>query len=728
MALRTNSALKKFGIKMSASLQIYHYLPPWARNFAASVRGYYLDRWRYDSNTEKLVEEALERDYWSEKQWTQWREERLAYTLHRAATKVPFYRETWDKRRQNGDRSSWEYLENWDILEKDTLRKRASEFIADDCNPARMFLDHTSGTTGTSLNLWIKKETVKYWYAIFEARSRRWYGISRDTRWAILGGQMVTPVKKRNPPFWVWNAGMNQLYLSSYHLAPDLMGFYLDALKKYRVRYILGYSSALYSLAQTAIRENRKDVKMDVVISNAEPLFDYQKEVIAKAFDCPVRETYGMAEMVAAASECEKGSLHRWPDVGVIEGENDREGSLVTDFICTGLVNADMPLIRYKVGDRGSFSDATCDCGRTLPLMGRIEGRSDDVLYTADGRTVGRLDPVFKNDLPVIEAQIIQKSLAEILVKYVPTDSFSQRDANDLSNRIRERMGDVQVKLEKVEQIPRTTSGKFRAVVCELSVDERLDLHDNFDALIDINLEIDDDAQLVARENSRIEKEYHRREVEIDGNLYAPWQPAENFTLSERKNLMALMLHDLGKFPLRGNRCLEIGYGKLGWLADLISWGLKETDLHGIELDPARAIFAQRALPEADLRVGDAAKLPWEDETFDFVIISTVFSSILEQIVRKIVASEVERVLKPGGVLIWYDLVTNNPANSSVSGIGPTELKTLFQDFTATTRSITLIPPIARLLAPKSVVLATILSSIPFLRTHLIGALIKQQL
>lgn len=458
---------------MSLSLQIYHRLPPWARNVAASVRGYYLSRWRYDAQTEKLVEEALERDYWSERQWKQWRENRLAFILQRAATKVPYYRDIWQKRRRNGDKSSWEYLENWEILEKQTLRSRDSEFVADDCDPAKMYLDHTSGTTGTSLNLWIKSETVKFWYALFEARSRRWYGVSKDTRWAILGGQLVAPVRQRKPPFWVWNAGLNQLYMSSYHLAPDLTGFYLDALKKYRVRYILGYSSALYSLAQKAVRENRKDIKMDVVIANAEPLFDYQKELISEAFGCPVRETYGMAEMVAAASECENGSLHRWLDAGIIEGENSFSDKQPTDFICTGLVNADMPLIRYRIGDCGTFSDEKCDCGRTLPLMGRIEGRSDDVLYTADGRRIGRLDPVFKNDLPVIEAQIIQESLKKIIVKYVPAEGFSQDNAKDLTARIRERMGDVQVEMKKVGQIPRTERGKFRAVICNLSKEEK---------------------------------------------------------------------------------------------------------------------------------------------------------------------------------------------------------------------------------------------------------------
>ena len=94
--------------------------------------------------------------------------------------------------------------------------------------------------------------------------------------------------------------------MSSYHLAPDLIPHYLDALKKYRIKYIFGYTSSLYALAQEILRLGRKDLQMTVAITNAEPLFEYQRKTISEAFQCPVRETYGMAEIVTAASECKR--------------------------------------------------------------------------------------------------------------------------------------------------------------------------------------------------------------------------------------------------------------------------------------------------------------------------------------------------------------------------------------------------------------------------------------
>ena len=461
-----------------AMLRLYHLLPAQARSLATTMRGLYLRSWRYGPETERYVEEALERDHWGPERWRAWQEERLAYVLDRAATRVPYYRQQWAERRRKGDGASWAYLENWPILEKETLRENPAAFIADDCDARRMFHEHTSGTTGKSLDLWWSRETVQNWYALFEARSRRWHGVSRHDRWANLGGQLVTPVKQRRPPFWVWNAALKQLYMSSYHLAADLLPSYFEALGRHRIKYLCGYTSSLYALALWALQAGRRDLKMTVAITNAEPVFDYQRKAIMEAFQCPVRETYAMAEIVAAACECDAGRLHLWPEVGKIEayiGDQPSPDGAHGDFVCTGLLNADMPLIRYRVGDRGAPPAAAepCACGRGLPLLASVEGRTDDALYTIDGRRIGRLDPVFKNQLPVREAQIIQERLDQVRVRFVPAPGFSTETAQSITERLRARMGEVRVIMEQVDNVPRGASGKFRAVVCDLSPEER---------------------------------------------------------------------------------------------------------------------------------------------------------------------------------------------------------------------------------------------------------------
>ena len=458
-------------------LRAYQSLSPGLRTVPASLRGLYLLRWRYGAETQKLIESALERESWAPEAWKDWQEERLARLLHRASACVPYYREQWSRRRRAGDKSDTEQLRNWPILERQEVRVNPRAFVADDCNTRRMFHEHTSGTTGTPMDLWWTRETVRSWYALMEARWRLWYGVSRRDRWAILGGQLVTPATQRRPPFWVWNAAMRQLYMSSYHLAAEFIPHYVDAIRQHRVRYLWGYTSALYALAREMIRRNITDVKMAVVITNAEPVYPYQRDAIARAFHCPVRETYGMAEIVCAASECENGKLHLWPEVGITEIlDNGRPvaAGQAGDLVCTGLLNADMPLIRYRLGDRAVAGDGegACSCGRTLPVLTSVEGRCDDVLYAPDGRAIGRMDPVFKRQLPIQEAQIVQKDWTRIEVRYIPDSGFDQRSGDAITTEICARMGPVEVILTSVSELPRTSNGKFRAVVCEISKDQ----------------------------------------------------------------------------------------------------------------------------------------------------------------------------------------------------------------------------------------------------------------
>ncbi|MCC6972728.1 MAG: phenylacetate--CoA ligase family protein [Anaerolineae bacterium] len=455
-------------------LKLYHNLPPFARNIAASLRGYYLHPWRYGPETERLVEEALERDTWSVQKWKTYQETRLSYLLVRAATKVPYYRDQWLRRRRNGDKSSWDYLENWQILNKDELRLNPQSFVADDCDVRKMWVEHTSGTTGTPLTLWMNRDTIRAWYALFEARWRRWYGVSLRDRWAILGGQLVVPTNVSRPPFWVWNSAFHQLYMSSYHLSPALIVHYLNALERFQVQYIYAYTSSIYLIAQEALRQKR-NIPLKVVMTNAEPLYSHQREVISRAFSCPVRETYGMSELVGGASECQEGKLHIWPDAGILETAtpNDANAS-AGELICTGLINSDMPLIRYRVGDTVAWSsEVNCKCNRSLPILASIEGRTDDLLHTRDGRTIGRLDPVFKADFPIQEAQIVQKSLDLISVYYVPSEGFAPTIKEQIREQLCSRLGECEVEFLEVSHIPRTANGKFKAVVCALTDKEK---------------------------------------------------------------------------------------------------------------------------------------------------------------------------------------------------------------------------------------------------------------
>ena len=460
-------------------LNFYHGLPAPLRSVVASVRGYYLRGWRYGAQTEGWIEEAFEREKWGPERWSKWREGRLAEVLHRAATRVPFYREQWAERRRKGDRSSWEQIEHWPVLSKEALRAQPEAFVADDCDLRKMFRERTSGTSGKPLSLWWSRSTVQRWYALYEARIRRWNGVSRHDHWAILGGQPVVPPQAQKPPFWVWNSGMNQLYLSANHVSSRNAAAYLEAMERYAITHLVTYASSATALARERLEQGLSFRGLRVVITNAEPLLPDQRQLLSDGFSAAVRETYGMGEIVAAGSECHAGKLHQWPEVGHVEvfadGADEPAARGVSGrLVCTGLLNADMPLIRYAVGDRGAQpqAEATCACGRALPVFQGIEGRSNDLLITADGRRVFWLNPVFYG-LPVCEAQIIQESRTRLRIRYVPARGFDHTTAQTIQERLRARLGEMQIMLDRMDLIPRGPNGKFRSVVNELTAAEQ---------------------------------------------------------------------------------------------------------------------------------------------------------------------------------------------------------------------------------------------------------------
>jgi len=462
----------------SLALRIYQVAPMPLRSAMASARGLYLRAWRYGSETDRYVDEARAREYWTAEQWSAYHEEHLGRLLVRAAARVPYYRAQWETRRRAGDRRSVERLENWPILSKETLRTNPQAFVADDRDVRRMYRERTSGTTGTPLELWLSRETVRTWFALYELRAREWSGVSWRDHWAMMGGQSVVPAHRTRPPFWVWNAPMHQLYISANHESCDNAPYIIDAMRKRRVTHLVTYASTGAALASDALLGGLRLEGLRVLITNAEPVFPWQREVIQRAFGCAVRETYGMAELVAAASECQHGSLHLWPDVGHLEVLRDEEDRAVSRgmagrFVCTGLLNADMPLIRFAVGDRGALAEnQSCRCGRRLPLLARVEGRTNDLLIARDGRRVYWVNPIFYG-LPVRQAQIVQETLDRVRIRYSPADGFTLSAESEIANRLRDRLGEVSIVFEEVDRIPNEANGKFKSVRCDLADAER---------------------------------------------------------------------------------------------------------------------------------------------------------------------------------------------------------------------------------------------------------------
>lgn len=223
-------------------------------------------------------------------------------------------------------------------------------------------------------------------------------------------------------------------------------------------------------------------------------------------------------------------------------------------------------------------------------------------------------------------------------------------------------------------------------------------------------------------EAERLAAAYARRPIEDP--RYSLSDPAYRISTEEREAAVVALLVQEGIAPLGSRRILDLGCGTGGWLRDLVRWGADPARLVGIDPLPARVERARAESP-AGIRidVGNGTTLPYADGAFDLVVLSMVFSSIADPLVADQVAREARRVLRPGGLILWYDFFVGNPRNPDVHGVGREEIARLFPGATIRLQRITLAPPLARLVAPWSLPLARWLGKIPLLRTHYLGAI-----
>jgi ubiquinone/menaquinone biosynthesis C-methylase UbiE len=224
---------------------------------------------------------------------------------------------------------------------------------------------------------------------------------------------------------------------------------------------------------------------------------------------------------------------------------------------------------------------------------------------------------------------------------------------------------------------------------------------------------------------TRISAEYQRRARDIPSGFYSWAKPANLMMHQQAARGCIRMLDRASLFPLHGRRIADIGCGEGSWLLEFLQWGADPAALCGIDLMPERVDNARIRIPQADLRTGSASELPWPDESFDIVSQFTVFTSILDADLRRAVAAEMLRVLKPGGAALWFDFRFSNPRNSQVRGIQAAEIRSLFPGCPVALAPVLLAPPLARSIAGWSWPLAETLQGLPFLCTHYAGLIRK---
>lgn len=219
----------------------------------------------------------------------------------------------------------------------------------------------------------------------------------------------------------------------------------------------------------------------------------------------------------------------------------------------------------------------------------------------------------------------------------------------------------------------------------------------------------------VYRERERREKEYR--------SFFGYEDIAHFFRVQNRYRATLLLLKSNGYNPLTNLRILDIGCGNGNMLRQFLQWGAKPGNLAGIELRPEPVDYALSLNPNLDIRCASATELPWPDKTFDLVCQHTVFTSVLDWDMKVKIASEMKRVVRENGMILWYDFLYNNPANPDVRGVRKAEVKQLFPDCKYKFSRTTLAPPLARRFVPISWGLCYFLESLKIFNTHYLAAI-----
>ena len=224
-------------------------------------------------------------------------------------------------------------------------------------------------------------------------------------------------------------------------------------------------------------------------------------------------------------------------------------------------------------------------------------------------------------------------------------------------------------------------------------------------------------------EKARIQAVYAKRK----GNgRYSWFSPGHLFMIQERERALLNLLRAKSITSLEEKRILDVGCGTGYWLRQFINWGARPQNITGVDLLSDRVIEAKKICPEImKIECGSAAELRVDDSYYDLVLQSMVFSSILNQEMKQQIASEMLRVVKVDGVILWYDFHVNNPANHDVGGIKKQEIFRLFPECEIELCRITLAAPLVRFLAPHSWLLCYLLGQFKIFNTHYLGIIRK---
>ena len=365
------------------------------------------------------------------------------------------------------------------ILTKKEIVENQNRLISKKYQLKSLISSCTGGSTGTQLHFYIDRESVN------EKNACAW----RHNRWAHWDiGMPVAAVWGNPPKAETIKAKLRSkflsriIYLDTMNMTDATMGSFAQKINQLYSYVLCGHSHSQFLFANF-IKENHIVVKRAAgIVSTSMMLMENERSVIEEVFDQKVTNRYGCEEVSLIGSECEMHhGMHLNIDHLFVEFIKDdgthalpgEEGRIVL----TDLTNYGMPFVRYEVGDVGIPSDRFCECGRGLPMMEKVTGRTADFLVRKDGSLVAGvslIERLLTNISGIHQMQIIQNKRDSLLFRIVKGTNFSDEIAiNLLRKEFEDIFSGSSLKIEFTDSIPQETSGKFRFAICNIAREEQ---------------------------------------------------------------------------------------------------------------------------------------------------------------------------------------------------------------------------------------------------------------
>ncbi len=394
----------------------------------------------------------------------------LQKMVRHACQTVPYYRKLMDNLKiKPSDIQSLGDIKQFPIITKADLKTAGDAFVSRKYPTWMLRTVHTGGTTGLPVPIRRDFWSIGNEHA-FVRRQFDWAGVGIHDRCAYLEGRIVRPMDQTDGPLFVYDAAMKELSLSTFHLCPETVPLYLDAMKAYHIDAMIAYPSAAYVMAREILEKGR-EVSLKCLMTTSETLEEGKKKIIEQAFGCRVVDFYGSAERVCYIHMCEKGTYHIVPEYGfteLIPAAAPNEGFYT--IVSTGFWNKTMPLIRYNMNDLVLPGDGPCPCGRHFPTIKQIVGRDSNIIRTPSGRQLGAsaIECILAHvlyglyDMPVLAGQVIQEKSDELMLEYVPTSGFNDEHKQLLQKLLREKVpSELKTAIRRVDEMTRSPRGKF---------------------------------------------------------------------------------------------------------------------------------------------------------------------------------------------------------------------------------------------------------------------------